>query len=254
MKKLLGFASALLAGIVLLPAGCGDDDATGGGDGAGNNRPDNTGAACAAASDCYPLIDPQTILGEILCLDRVRGGYCTHTCTADADCCAAMGECKTDIEQVCSPFEATGDMMCFLSCEAEDLVPSTVDEQEYCQREAGRDFICRSSGGGANNRKVCVPGDCGVGAACAGGADCATGLECILTLAGGYCTTRGCTSNAECPADSACVRHSDGQNYCFKSCVGKGDCTFCRGWDDLAECAADVEFVEAGTGSVCVPH
>lgn len=258
MKRLLALVSAMLLGTALLPAGCGGDDD---GDGDGNpddGRPDETGAVCAAPVDCYPGVDTATIQGEVLCLDELRDGYCTHTCAADTDCCAAAGECKTDLKQVCSPFESTGNNMCFLSCEPEDLVPAPgqtdVNDQEYCQRAAGRDFICRSSGGGSSNRKICVPGDCGVGAACLSGADCATGLECVTSLGIGYCTKRSCTANAECPTGSACVRHTDGQNYCMKSCAGASDCTFCRGYNDLVACTPQVQFVETGfTGSVCVP-
>jgi hypothetical protein len=45
--------------------------------------------------------------------------------------------------------------MCFLNCEGEDLraedgtSSGDVDEQEFCQREANVEFICRSSGGGS---------------------------------------------------------------------------------------------------------
>ena len=43
-----------------------------------------------------------------------------------------------------------------------------LDADDYCQGYH-RDFICRSTGGGANNRKVCVPG---------GGTPCAVGDDC----------------------------------------------------------------------------
>jgi hypothetical protein len=49
-------------------------------------------------------------------------------------------------------------MYCFLSCDAEIVTQSgAADETAYCQTNAHRDFVCRSSGGGAANRKVCVP-------------------------------------------------------------------------------------------------
>lgn len=251
-------AATLLFSATLLPYGCGDDAGSGGG-GAGGDRPDNTGAACEAPADCYEGVDPSTIKGTVSCLDRVRGGYCTHTCTSDGDCCAAMGECKTGIKEVCSPFESTNTDMCFLSCEDSDLVAAPgqsgpVDEQEYCQREAGRDFICRSSGGGSSNRKICVPGDCGVGAACKATTDCADGLTCELALQDGYCTVKDCTANAGCPEGTLCVTSETGTNYCMKSCQGPTDCTFCRGYNDDVACSAEVTFAEAGTtGSVCVP-
>jgi hypothetical protein len=73
-----------------------------------------------------------------------------------------MGECKSGFKQVCSPFENQGQKMCILSCEAADLHASpdggVLDETAYCQTYASAEFLCRSSGGGAMNRKVCVPG------------------------------------------------------------------------------------------------
>jgi hypothetical protein len=255
---LLGAACSLW-GLVLL-VGCGDDDggdATGSPSGTGGGPP-NTGATCEAPADCYADIAAADIQGEVMCLDRVRGGYCTHDCTADEDCCAAQGECEAGIAQVCSPFESTGETMCFLSCEEANLVPAQgqsgpVDEQEYCQRKAGRDFICRSSGGGTDNRKVCVPGDCGVGADCDSDAACATGLVCLTSFLGGYCGTKDCALDADCPADSRCVEDG-GSTYCYRTCGADTDCSFCRGSDVFAACRDDVAFADAATtGSVCVP-
>ncbi len=235
---------------------CGDDE-DGGDDGAGNtgNRPEETGAICEAADDCYPDVAEGAILGEIECLDRVRGGYCTHSCESDEDCCAAEGECKTDLLQVCSPFEAMEGKSCFLSCEPEDVdrAPEIADEQEFCQREASTDFICRSSGGGSQNRKVCVPGDCGVGAGCASADDCDSGLECVTRVRGGYCTVPGCESNADCPGDTLCLAAAGG-NYCVRPCATASDCSFCRRDGFFASCSDEVTFAEDGTtGSVCVP-
>ncbi|MDB4993503.1 MAG: hypothetical protein JWM74_935 [Myxococcaceae bacterium] len=125
------------------------------------------GQSCTTPAECYSgIADGSTVKGEVKCLDRVTGGYCTHLCTTDADCCAVPGECKTGFKQVCGPFESTGQMMCFLSCETSDLhqLPeagadaSPVDDNAYCQAYAGGEFACRSTGGGKNNRKVCVPG------------------------------------------------------------------------------------------------
>jgi hypothetical protein len=58
-------------------------------------------------------------------------------------------------------------MLCFLSCEEDDIRAhehelfgdgGTLDATLFCQRRAGAQFSCRSSGGGSQNRKVCVPG------------------------------------------------------------------------------------------------
>src|SRR5688572_25332881 len=72
---------------------------------------ENAGQSCDDPGECYADVDHETIMGEVLCLTAVSGGYCTHRCTTDADCCAAEGECDNGLPQVCSPFESTGDMM-----------------------------------------------------------------------------------------------------------------------------------------------
>jgi hypothetical protein len=245
-------------GVILLHAGCSSDDEQAGGaaGGAGGVPPDHTGSTCTAPADCYPGVDPTLIKGEVQCLDRVDDGYCTHLCSADQDCCSALNECKTDIHQVCSPFESTGMRMCFLSCEREDINAwdgGAPDENEYCQRRVHPDFVCRASGGGSQNRKVCVPGDCGVGEACGADTECDSGLTCVLGFRGGYCTRQGCSANADCPNGSSCVTQG-GVNYCLKRCVSDSDCSACRPWETRASCSPDGMFVEAGTtGSVCVP-
>lgn len=117
---------------------------------------DHAGQPCMTPDDCYPDVeDPTTIVGgPVVCLDRVPEGYCTHECTTDADCCAVPGECATDLRQVCAPFESTGKMMCFIACEAEDV--GDADANDYCHEYASTGFGCRSTGGGADNRKVCA--------------------------------------------------------------------------------------------------
>lgn len=233
--------------------GCGSDDDSDSSNGSSTSgSPEQTGAICEVASECYPHVAEGDLVGDALCLTEVRGGYCTHTCTADDDCCAAEGECDTDLTQVCSPFQSTGQTMCFLSCEADDISDGR-DEQTYCQQEASPDFICRSSGGGSANRKVCVPGDCGVGAACAGDSDCSGNLTCVGSFRGGYCTQQGCSSNEDCPGDSRCVTQGD-HNYCLAPCQNENDCSFCRGDDLKATCTTDADFVDGDDSvSVCVP-
>jgi len=149
------------AAVALVGYGC-SSTATSADAGADAAGPETTGQSCTAASQCYPGLDAAAFEGQVMCLDRVAGGYCTHLCTTDKGCCALAGECETGIKEVCSPFESTGQNMCFLSCEPEDLRPApdggaVLDESAYCAAYAGRDFKCRSSGGGSKNRKVCVP-------------------------------------------------------------------------------------------------
>ena len=124
--------------------------------------PEATGQACTSVAQCYSGLDASALQGgAAVCLDRVTGGYCTHQCKTDSDCCAVPGECKSGFRQVCAPFESTGQMMCFLSCEEADLKPApdggVLDSDSYCHTYASAQLGCRSTGGGSKNRKVCLP-------------------------------------------------------------------------------------------------
>jgi hypothetical protein len=114
-----------------------------------------TGTTCTAASECYPNITG--IRGTVSCLTQVPNGYCTHSCSSDGDCCHAKGECADNNAhpEVCAPLENMGATNCFLSCE--DSVLNGMDGNTYCQQFANQAFTCRSTGGGHNNRKVCLP-------------------------------------------------------------------------------------------------
>jgi len=129
------------------------------GSSSGNGAPaTNTGEACQKASDCYAGLDAGSLQGAPLCLTAVTNGYCTHACTTDSNCCAIAGECPLAFPEVCAPFESTGGMDCFLSCESAAVMQAGfTDSTAFCQRYANATFICRSTGGGSNNRKVCVP-------------------------------------------------------------------------------------------------
>jgi hypothetical protein len=130
-----------LASSMAVSTACKEDD--------GGNQ--NTGDRCAVAEDCYPDVDHSELAGEVVCMDRVEEGYCTHHCTADEDCCAVEGECEESLPQVCAPFESTGEYFCFISCEGVE------DEEVFCEENAHPRFLCRSTGGGTDNEKVCVP-------------------------------------------------------------------------------------------------
>lgn len=178
----LVFSASLALGVYVAVAGCGDDDTAPPAADAGvdavvdvsvpdapadvtNDRGGElTGQSCKAPTDCYQGLDAQSLAGEVRCLDRVTNGYCTHLCDKDEDCCAVPGECKTGLKQVCAPFESTGEKYCFLSCEPDDIaaaedagVDAGATDDEYCKREASSEFGCRSTGGGNQNRKVCLP-------------------------------------------------------------------------------------------------
>jgi hypothetical protein len=144
-------ASPFLCGLVALVwAACGGS----------KSSPEQTGQTCTPTKDdatggCFKDLQ-ESIKGTPMCLTRVPEGYCTHTCQTDSDCCAVKGECKSGLIQVCAPFESTGAKYCFLSCEAKDI-PKDMDDSTFCQENANAAFICRSTGGGNENRKVCVP-------------------------------------------------------------------------------------------------
>jgi hypothetical protein len=93
----------------------------------------------------------------------------------------------------------------------------------------------------------------GVGAECATDDDCAETAPTCLDFKGGYCGVDDCTADADCPAGSACVTHSDGVNYCFLICDSKADCNVNRTVDNEANCASNVTFVETRTDKACVP-
>jgi hypothetical protein len=118
-----------------------------------------TGHACAQTTDCYHGLDAGALQGQVVCLS-LPGGYCSHTCTVDTDCCAVAGECPAGIKQVCAPLESNAQTYCFVSCETADIAPSGdggADPNAYCNSVAGSTFTCRSTGGGASNRKFCGP-------------------------------------------------------------------------------------------------
>ena len=144
MKPSYPIILALMLLATMVTAGCGDDSDDG--------SDEYAGQPCETAEECYPTVDTDEILGDLVCLDdRVEGGYCTHTCDADTDCCAVVGECTTDLPQVCAPLESAPDSYCFVTCEDVD------DEENYCELYVHPDFHCRSTGGGSENRKVCLP-------------------------------------------------------------------------------------------------
>jgi len=168
IQRLLGLT--LLGSSLFAAVACGNDDdgaaGPGGSGGSGGSGGEQTGQSCTSAAQCFPNIaDGSAVHGTVVCMDRVTNGYCTHECETDADCCAIPGECNTDLPQVCSPFESTGKKYCFLSCEESDIrahetqlfADGGIDADRFCSVRANVDFGCRSTGGGSQNRKVCMP-------------------------------------------------------------------------------------------------
>lgn len=183
-------------------------------------------AVCSVAADCYPGLDQAALGGEVLCLDRVRGGYCTHFCETDADCCAVPGECDPSIAQVCARFESTGQRVCLVRCEAEDWMGSSSD-WEFCHDAASPYFTCRAAG--ATDPKACYPGfDCGLGDGCNADSECEAGLTCLgpEQASTGYCGKHGCQADADCPPDWTCVV-SGNESHCQWACAADNECGAC---------------------------
>jgi hypothetical protein len=131
------------------------------GGGRAGGPPVPAGQACTQVSQCYPTLDAGALQGQVTCLTQLANGYCTHTCQSDTDCCAVTGECLSGFQEVCASFESSGQMYCFLSCDSSAIAAApdagTTDPTAYCQDWANASFTCRSTGGGAANRKFCGP-------------------------------------------------------------------------------------------------
>ena len=89
----------------------------------------------------------------------------------------------------------------------------------------------------------------------AGAADAASGIQqsCLKQFRGGYCGVVDCGSDADCPEASVCVAHSDGQNYCFRSCTDKPECNQHRSEENESNCSSNITRVDGGTSKACVP-
>ena len=97
--------------------------------------------------------------------------------------------------------------------------------------------------------------DLGVGAQCTMDNQCnADTMQKCLNFKGGYCGIMGCAHDADCPEDSACIAHTDGVNYCFRTCADKPDCNANRDVENEANCSSSVTFVDGTMGrKACVP-
>jgi hypothetical protein len=101
----------------------------------------------------------------------------------------------------------------------------------------------------------------GVGAECRVDDDCLQSEDdsepvqrCLMQFKGGYCGVADCTGDDDCPSGSACVAHTDGDNYCFRICVDKGECNRNRGPEVESNCSSNITFVDdSNQGKACVP-
>ena len=93
----------------------------------------------------------------------------------------------------------------------------------------------------------------GVGAQCSDAEDCLEGQACLTQFTGGYCGVEDCALDEDCPEGSACVAHTDGSNYCFRTCTDKSECNLNRDAANESNCSANVEFTDVGAAKACVP-
>jgi hypothetical protein len=95
----------------------------------------------------------------------------------------------------------------------------------------------------------------GIGAQCTKTEDCDVDLlQSCLPFKGGYCGELGCTKDADCVESAACIKHTDGMNYCFRTCADKPDCNANRDVENESNCSSSVDFVEGAMGrKACVP-
>lgn len=160
MKRSVRVCGCLLWASVVGALAIGGCSGNGGGGAGGGSGSHPTGQSCTQATQCYPGLDAGSLHGTVTCLTQsLTNGYCTHTCSADSDCCAVPGECS-GYPEICAPFESTGQSYCFLSCTAAAIATTdagTTDANAYCQRYANPSFSCRSTGGGKNNQLFCGP-------------------------------------------------------------------------------------------------
>jgi hypothetical protein len=97
----------------------------------------------------------------------------------------------------------------------------------------------------------------GVGAQCTASDQCEqdpTAQECLTQFAGGYCGIEDCVHDDDCPEASACIAHTDGVNYCFRTCIDKIDCNANRDVENESNCSSSVVFVDGTNGrKACIP-
>jgi len=95
----------------------------------------------------------------------------------------------------------------------------------------------------------------GIGAMCTESNECDTEMgQSCLQFKGGYCGEADCTADIDCPEDSACIAHTDGMNYCFRTCADKIECNENRDVENESNCSANVTFTDGAMGrKACVP-
>ena len=236
----------------------------------------DAGTPDAGSGGTLPIGEPCTqsaqCASNVCRIINFPGGYCTRTCTTNAECgagatcgtdpanasariclktCAEAGTtsgCRPDY--VCEKrAHPNGTPACVPGCTSQVSCSgaSACDSRGFCCGLSGfaccEGSTCTEAGTGCGTDGYCEPMAGGVGAACTGNGDCQTGFcqqQTSGLWTGGYCTLQ-CGAQS-CPSGSVC---STGFStaICLDACAQAGSQSDCRpgyvcdlGWGPGATC------------------
>ncbi|MEZ4460998.1 MAG: M12 family metallo-peptidase [bacterium] len=200
----------------------------------------STGSACATNAQCNG--------NNATCLTTFFGGYCSQLeCTSDADClggnpCVLLNPDAAEADQRTA---------CLQAC---DPTADTCRYNYSCQAVSDTVNVClEGESSGPRN-----PDGADDGQACVANLNC-KGNTCIrenqeeggqTSYPGGYCTTRDCTTDADCNGGICITRTRS--TACFDACNDNSDCRTgyeCRDVQEGRVCDSVVEAVAPPTTS-----
>jgi hypothetical protein len=171
------------------------------------------GRACAADAECGAGLTCFTSSSNDFLGGGPGNGYCTSTCTADAECTGI------DRQSQCVSTGVGASGLCLRTCLSQD--PRTVGENKCLGR---RDLVCQSEAylglamfSGLRQDGWCYP-QCGSNEDCPGRqCDLARGI-CVDTPTAGLPIGAKCAADADC-AGRLCVGLAGGESFCSAPCV-----------------------------------
>lgn len=193
------------------------------------------GESCAGLYECDQALDS-------ICINEDSGwraGYCTESCTSDADCTAGAH---------CGAISATtGDGFCLNDC----------NDDNDCRGDGYACFDWDDDGSGVTE---CAPAGTGTGVegdACVGVWECdgGNGAFCLSDDSNwpdGYCAIGGCMDDADCIEGHCGFIGNDGEGVCVDSCTADNDCRADYGCFDL-DADNNTECLPEGDGNVGDP-